>query len=96
MLRGGVRPPALCAPRAKAPQGWRRSGERARAGPGGRPLTAAARQALFGAGGEAGNAYRVEVATIATRLATAFAALNVRPARGPVVGSMGVRGRGRG
>jgi len=59
--------------------------------PGGRPLTAAVRQALFGAGGEAGNAYRVEVATIATRLATAFAALNVRPARGPVDGSMGGR-----
>jgi len=49
------------------------------------------RQALFGAGGEAGNAYRVEVATIATRLATAFAALNVRPARGPVDGSLGGR-----
>ncbi|KAK9826197.1 hypothetical protein WJX81_006806 [Elliptochloris bilobata] len=37
-------------------------------------------QSLFGAGGEAGNTYRVEVATIATRLATVFAALNEAPA----------------
>ena len=39
---------------------------------------ARAAQALFGASGETGNAYRVEVANIATRLSTVFAALNVR------------------
>ena len=71
---------ALRSPCKGTPQGA--GGALASAGaPAGRLLTAAARQALFGAGGEAGNAYRVEVATIATRLATAFAALNVRLAR---------------
>ena len=67
---------------------------RARCGPGAAGLSdtlvrvpraeaACAGQALFGASGETGNAYRVEVANIATRLSTVFAALNVR-ARGCV------------